>query len=313
MNVVELPPSLDYRTLDRFLATLPAEGGGKTLLDARHLRFVDPAGMIGLLGVGRILAERTGVRPHLHLPEGGDVPSYLARMGFQEAAREIFEGVAGDLSRPRGRGSDVLLEITPISENRHVHELVERVQDRAGAILSRTLRYPPAAVVHFSVILSEVCGNILEHAEAPGWVAAQTYNWSRRLGRQVLIVAVGDLGRGFRGSLTPEYAGRYGDRWSDATALEAAFLHGLTRFPDQGRGQGIQQMRRQVRRWGGLITVRSGTARIAELPAWEDLPPLESGLPPLPGAWVTLVLPAADPDEGGGSGPDPRAGGKEGR
>ncbi len=312
MNVVELPSSLDYRTLDRFLATLPGEGGGKTLLDARHLRFVDPAGMIGLLGVGRILAERTGVRPVLHLPESGDVPSYLARMGFQGAAREIFEGVAGDLSRPRGRGSDVLLEITPISENRHVHDLVERVQDRAGAILSRTLRYPPAAVVHFSVILSEVCGNILEHAEAPGWVAAQTYHWSRRLGRQVLIVAVGDLGRGFRGSLTPEYAGRYGDRWSDATALEAAFLHGLTRFPDQGRGQGIQQMRRQVRRWGGLITVRSGTARIAELPEWEDLPPLESGLPPLPGAWVTLVLPAAEPDEARASAPRPGAGGGEG-
>jgi hypothetical protein len=308
MNVVDLPATLDYRTLDRFLATLPGEGAGKTLLDARHLRFVDPVGMIGLLGVGRILAERTGAPPVLHLPEGGDVPQYLARMGFPEAARGIFEGIREDLPRRGGRSSDVLLEITPISENRHVHDLVERVQDRAGAILSRTLRYPPSAVVHFSVILSEVCGNILEHAEAPGWVAAQTYHWSRRLGRQVLIVAVGDLGRGFRGSLTPEYAGRYADRWSDATALEAAFLHGLTRFPDQGRGQGIQQMRRQVRRWGGLITVRSGTARIADLPDWEDTPPLESGLPNLPGAWVTLVLPAAESPEdaprgaGGGTG-----------
>jgi hypothetical protein len=296
MNVVQVPASLDYRSVDRlFAATLGVEG--KVLLDARHLRWVDPVGMIALLGVGRVLADRTGETPRLQLPEGGEVPGYMARMGFFREAVSIFAGLE-DAPRRSARPSDVLLEITPIAENRDVHELVERVQDRAGAILSRTLHYPPSAVVHFSVILSEVCGNILEHAEAPGWVAAQTYQWSKRLGKQVLVLAVGDLGRGFRGSLTSEYAGRYGDRWSDSTALEAAFIHGLTRFPDQGRGQGIQQMRKQVRRWNGVIAVRSGTARIADVPEWEDLPPLEDGLPAFPGAWVTLVLPQAD--EAGG-------------
>jgi hypothetical protein len=298
MNVVEVPASLDYRTLDRLFAAI--EGlEGKTLLDARHLRWVDPVGMIGLLGVGRVLEMRGGARAELHLPESGDVPGYLARMGFLDEASQVFAQLRGATPKRAARPSDVLLEITPIAENRDVHDLVERVQDRAGAILSRTLRYPPSAVVHFSVILSEVCGNILEHAEAPGWVAAQTYHWSRRLGRQVLVLAVGDLGRGFRGSLTSEYSGRYGDRWSDATALEAAFIHGLTRFPDQGRGQGIQQMRKQVRRWNGVIAVRSGTARIADVPDWEDLPPLEENLPAFPGSWVTLLLPAADEPGGG--------------
>jgi hypothetical protein len=298
MNVVDVPSSLDYQTLDRLFAAV-AGVEGKILLDARRLRWVDPVGMIGLLGVGRTVAARTGEAPVLGLPDGGEVPGYLARMGFFAEAEGIFGAIQGAVPKRAARPSDVLLEITPISENRHVHDLVERVQDRAGAILSRTLRYPPSAVVHFSVILSEVCGNILEHAEAPGWVAAQTYHWSKRLGRQVLVVAVGDLGRGFQGSLTSEYAGRYGDRWSDATALEAAFIHGLTRFPDQGRGQGIQQMRKQVRRWNGVIAVRSGTARIADVPEWEDLPPLEDGLPSFPGAWITLLLPALPEGEGG--------------
>lgn len=290
MNVIPVPPSLDYRTLDRLASDALAAGDGKALLDARHLRWIDPMGMIGLLGIGRILAERTGDLPTLQLPEGGDVPGYLSRMGFFAASAASFHAQEGPRRRP-GRGSDVLLEITPITENRDVHELVERVQDRAAAILGRTLRYPPAAVVQFSVILSEVCQNILEHAEAPGWVAAQSYHWSRRLGRQVLVIAVGDVGRGFRGSLAGEHAGRYGDRWSDATALEAAFIHGLTRFPDQGRGQGIQQIRKQVRRWDGVIAVRSGTARIADGAEWEDLSPLEDGLPPVPGAWITILLP----------------------
>jgi len=169
---------------------------------------------------------------------------------------------------------------------------VDRVQERAGAILSRTLRYPPAAVIQFAVILSEVCQNILEHAEAPGWVAAQSYFWKHRLGRHLLVIGVGDVGRGFRGSLAGEHSGRFGDRWGDATALEAAFIHGLTRFPDQGRGQGIQQIRKQVRRWDGAISIRSGTARIADVPAWEELPPLEEGLSPFPGAQIAILLPA---------------------
>lgn len=294
MKVVEVPGVLDHRAVDGLFAAAAEVEGGKVLVDARHLRFVDPMGMIALLGIGRLLADRTGSPPTLHLPDAGEVPGYLARMGFLTEARNAFGDLRGLTPRRGARPSDVLLEITPIAENRDVHELVERVQGRAGAILSRTLHYPPSAVVHFSVILSEVCGNILEHAEAPGWVAAQTYHFSRRLGRQVLVVAVGDMGRGFRGSLTSEYAGRYGDRWNDATALEAAFIHGLTRFPDQGRGQGIQQMRRQVRRWDGVISVRSGTARIADVPEWDDHPPLEQGLPPFPGSWITLLLPAHD-------------------
>ena len=137
-----------------------------------------------------------------------------------------------------------------------------------------------------------LCQNIIEHAEAPGWVAAQSYNWSRRLGRHVLVIAVGDLGRGFRGSLADEHAARFGDRWADATALEAAFIHGLTRFPDSGRGQGIQQIRKQVRRWDGSISIRSGTARIADVPEWDEAPPMATDLAEFPGAQINIVLPA---------------------
>jgi hypothetical protein len=141
------------------------------------------------------------------------------------------------------------------------------------------------------VILSEVCQNILEHAESPGWVAAQAYNWQKRLGRHVLVIAVMDLGRGFRGSLAPEHSARFADRWGDATALEAAFIHGLTRFPDSHRGQGIQQIRKQVRRWDGAISIRSGTARIADVPEWDDSPPLHEGMEPFPGAQIHILLP----------------------
>ncbi len=292
MKVVSVPGSLDQQTVDGFLDEVAqADPAARSLFDARHVRWVDPNGMVALLAAGAVARDRQGAPPRLGLPESGDVVGYLARMGFFQQAEGVFE-IEGPIPRRPSGSSDVLLEITPIEANQDVHAVVDRVQTRAGTILASKLGYPGTAVVQFSVILSEVCQNIVEHAEGPGWVAAQAYNWARRLGRWVVVISVMDLGRGFRGSLGDEHAARYGDRWSDATALEAAFLHGLTRFPDSGRGQGIQQIRRQVRRWDGAITIRSGSARIGQVPEWDDTPPMVEGLAAFPGAQIGIVLPA---------------------
>ncbi|MBI4521302.1 MAG: hypothetical protein HY701_10720 [Gemmatimonadetes bacterium] len=292
MRVVSVPHSLDYRTVDQLVAELRQAGESRVLFDARHVRWVDPYGMLGLLAAGTILRDRDGSASRLQLPPDGDVTSYLGRMGFFEQARSIFEFEVVGAGRRASASSDVLLEITPVTSHGDVHEVVDRVQERAGLILSRTLGYPSPAVVQFSVLLSEVCQNIIEHADAPGWVAAQTYHWTKRLGRHVLVLAVVDLGIGFTASLAAEHAERYGARWGDAAALEAAFLHGATRFHDSGRGQGIQQIRKQVQRWGGKFSVRSGTARIADVPEWDESPTLEEELPPLPGSQICIILPA---------------------
>ncbi len=296
MRVIDLPSSLDYQTYDALLAEVLEAGGEKILFDGRHLRWVGPNGVVSLLAAGSVARDRAGELPHLELADVGDVKSYLDRMGFFQAASGVFD--AGTKPHKRVAGdSDVLLEITPVTTNSDVHDVVDRVQRRAGAILSNTLGYPLTSVVQFSVILSEVCQNIIEHAEASGWVAAQSYNWSKRLGRQVVVISVSDLGRGFRGSLSDEHSARFADRWGDATALEAAFIHGLTRFPDSGRGQGIQQIRKQVRRWDGMISIRSGTARIADVPEWYDSPPLEEGLADFPGTQINIILPERIADE----------------
>ena len=291
MHVIRVPSSLDYSTVDSVFQQCAQAAEGKALFDAGYLRFVDPQGLVGLLSAGALLKRRLGQAPHLRLPRQAMVLGYLARIRFFEQARRFF---SMQTRRPRetAASSDVLLEITPVTTNSDVHAVVDRVQTRAGTILTRTLGYPLVTVVQFSVVLSEVCQNIIEHAGAPGWVAAQAYYWAKRRERWVLVIAVSDLGRGFRESLAREHAGRFGKRWGDGRALEAAFLHGVTRFQDLGRGQGIQQIRRQVRRWDGLISIRSGTARIADVPEWDDTPPLEQGLARFPGAQINIVLPA---------------------
>lgn len=289
-RVLEVPPTLDERAFDALIADASIGAGDRALVDARHLRWADPYGMIGLLSLGRALGE-AGVRPSLQFPQNPDVARYLGRMGFASAAQEVYEVHAA----PRGRGpaesSSVLLEITPIRSNDDVHGVVDQVSERAGDILVEKLGYGRAAGAQFSIVLSEVCQNITEHAGSGGWVGIQSYNWQKRLGRNVVVIAVMDLGVGFRGSLAKEHAARFGDRWSDTTALEAAFIHGVTRFRDPGRGQGIKNIRKSVGRWGGKISIRSGTARIADVPEWDDAPPMESGLPFLPGSQIRIVLP----------------------
>ena len=290
MNVFSVPTELDHQAVDQVLDTAGQTGIARMLFDARHVRWIDPNGMVALLAAGAELKKQGG-SPRLQLPDNSDVLGYLSRMGFFRQANGIFE-LLGRVPKRVSRLSDVLLEITSITANADVHTVIDDVQKRAGHVLASRLGYPATSVVQFSVILSEVCQNIVEHAEGPGWVAVQAYNWTKRLGRYVVVISVMDIGRGFRDSLNDEHSARYGDRWGDSTALEAAFLHGLTRFPDSGRGQGIQQIRRQVQRWDGSITIRSGTARIAQVPEWDITDPVVDGLKSFPGAQISIILPA---------------------
>jgi hypothetical protein len=292
VKVLTLPASLDERYFETVVRAFADAQEHRVLFDATHVRWADPYGMIGVLALGEV-ARRLGEQPLLKLPDSSDVVSYMGRMGFFEHAAPIFE-VSG--ARPRSRadgGSDVLLEITPVNSHQDVHTVVDLVNERGMKILTSQLNYPPREAFQFSVILSEVCQNIIEHAEASGWVATQTYNWSKKVGRKVVVIAVMDLGIGFRASLAGAHAARYA-RWDDAAALEAAFMHGQTRFHDPGRGQGLQQIRKYVSRWGGRISIRSGTARIADVPAWDEgaTPPLAENLPHLPGSQIGIVLPA---------------------
>ena len=302
---VEVPSRLDeegFETLvERLNGVAPPgdegrESGGRVLLDARRVRWTSPYGLVGLLAVGQVARDRTGLAPAIESPESSEIRSYWERMDFWKNAAGVFQ--LPSISTRSHRDSDALLEITPIRSHHDVHHVVERVRERAAAILETQLRYPKPAVIHFSVILSEVCQNILEHAEADGWVCAQTYDWKKRLGRQVLVLAVMDVGVGFQGSLAPEHARRFGDQWSASAALEAAFLQGESRFRDPGRGQGLQAIRRQVERWDGGIRIRSGDAMIGRVPEWDDAPSHAEGLPEFPGAQIFIVMPARPEEEG---------------
>ncbi|MFQ5689618.1 MAG: ATP-binding protein [Gemmatimonadota bacterium] len=295
-RVIEVPATLDEMAFEVLVAALnraTEDGADCLLFDARRVTWVTPYGLVGLLALGTVARERTGRPPLIEAPEDPNVRSYCQRIDFWPQAAAVF-----DLPAAQGKShgsSDALLEITAIRSHEDVHHVVEHVRERSAAILQHRLCYPRPAVIPFSIMLSEVCQNILEHAESIGWVCAQTYHWKRRLGKDVLVLAVMDVGIGFAGSLAAEHARRFGDSWSAGTALEEAFLNGESRFRDPGRGQGLQAIRRQVSRWNGEVRIRSGDAMIARVPEWDDISPLRTGLEEFPGAQVLIVMPAMTP------------------
>ena len=91
MNVLAVPVSLDHQTVDGLLDGVASVDHDRTLFDARHLRWVDPNGMVALLAAGSVARNRQGTLPRLELPESPDVLGYLSRMGFFRGARGVFE------------------------------------------------------------------------------------------------------------------------------------------------------------------------------------------------------------------------------
>jgi anti-sigma regulatory factor (Ser/Thr protein kinase) len=287
-SVITVPPSLDDHTFEQVveqLATVPPDA--KLLVDARHTRWASPYGLTALLALGQTREERADFAA----PETEDTASYWARTGFFKHAEEIYD-LHGSVPKARGGESSVLLEITPVVKSEDVHEVVGRIQQKAQQILSKELNIDAKATVGFAMTLSEVCQNIVEHAGRGGWVGVQTYTWRKRLAnRRVVVIAVCDAGLGFRQSLESAPGRVRNDRWDDAAALEEAVIRGVSRFRDPGRGQGLAGVRRYVGRWDGKVSVRSGTAKIAIVPSWDDDVPLLEKLAPFPGSQVQVTIP----------------------
>jgi len=287
-SVITVPPSLDDHTFEQVveqLASVPADA--KLLVDARHTRWASPYGLTALLALGQTRGERASFAA----PETEETASYWARTGFFRHAEDIYD-LRGSVPKARGGESSVLLEITAVTKSEDVHDVVGRIQQKAQQILSKELNIDAKATVGFAMTLSEVCQNIVEHAGRGGFVAVQTYTWRKRLAnRRVVVIAVCDAGLGFRQSLESAPGRVRSDRWDDAAALEEAVIRGVSRFRDPGRGQGLAGVRRYVGRWDGKVSVRSGTAKIAIVPSWDDDVPLLEKLAPFPGSQVQVTIP----------------------
>lgn len=271
-------------TFEQFL-TLARES---PVIDLREITFIDPYGMVGLLEIGEVLTSE-GIQKLLYLPKSEEVLKYLERMDFFAFVDRYFslEPSAPHLSNKYQRSSysDVLLEITFIEKSDDIHFIVGKVKDRGHAILARHLNYDENAINNFVVALSEVCQNIIEHSKTKGFVGIQKYHF-QNLNKNVVKIAVMDIGIGFRKSLSERFSLK-----NDLEAIEKGLLHGASRYADKGRGHGLSAVRRFVKQWNGKLSIRSGTAKLSIIPEWSRGKAKEHDLTYFPGAQINIMLP----------------------
>lgn len=260
----------------------------KSHIDLRHISFIDPYGMVGLLEIGEHFKSKD-IQKTIHLPESEEVIKYLERMDFFKYAGKYFSLEPSELKIPdkysRSSFSDVLLEITPVKKSDDIHFIVGKVKDRANKILKRHLHYDERAINGFIVALSEVCQNIIEHSEHTGFVGIQKYHF-QNIDKNVVKIAVMDLGIGFKNSLKTRF-----DIRDDIDAIERALFHGASRYADTGRGHGLASVRRFINQWNGKISIRSGTASLSIIPKWAWGNEKEQNLTHFPGAQINILLP----------------------
>lgn len=260
-----------------------------SLIDLKDVTFIDPYGMVGILEIGELLKSER-IKKTIRLPESEEVLKYLERMDFFKFAAEYFNLDPSELQISgkylRSSYSDVLLEITPIEKSDDIHFIVGKVKDRAQSILAKHLRYDDRAINGFIVALSEVCQNIIEHSETKGYVGIQKYFWHQKLKKNVVKIAVMDIGIGFRKSLSERFSFK-----NDLEPIEQALLHGASRYTEKGRGHGLAAVRRFVNQWDGKLSIRSGTAKLSIIPDWSRGKKKETKLSPFPGAQINILLP----------------------
>jgi hypothetical protein len=286
-TVINVPHSLEDKSFEQVLdqvAPLPLDE--KIIVDTRHARWASPYGLTALLALAQSRAERPVLRPR-----GRECQYLLVGDGFLQARGRALRA-PGESEEHEGGGDERAARGDLHFQERRRAHVVDKIQQRAQDALVKNLNLDAKITMRFTMALSEVCQNIVEHAGRGGWVAFRPTPGEFASAAARWSSSLSPIPEWFRQSLesAPGFKGR---RWDDGQALEETVMRGASRFRDPGRGQGLAGVRRFVGNWDGKLSIRSGTARIAVLPKgdWDEDEPLVEDLSYFPGAQVQITIP----------------------
>ena len=236
-----------YRLLDAVPRT------SQVVFDLGQIDFIRPYGLVALTTAIRHLAAQTR-KPVLLLNLSDQVYLYLHRMDFFQISANWCkpDKIVASGGWSRDPATMNLLEMSPIGSA----DDVARVMERTERIFSRWLLIPNLRSL--LNVLSELCANIYQHSADPtGYALIQKYNSVKRE-RVTVRLAVGDAGRGIRGSL----AERHPDIGTQPLDYLLAAMNGRTARNSGRGGLGLRLVEQIVGSEGGQLWLRSETAAI---------------------------------------------------
>lgn len=237
---------LTVQTIDQVIEVITSKSSVD--LDLTRVDFIDPYALL-LLVLSLRHRDNLGRPLHVRWPIRKDVRGWMRAMGF---FGEINDPKLTRWSEASSK-SDALQPITHIIGEEEVARLVNAFDKRL------TNRYPLTVESRSALVkvMFELFQNIPQHSNATGEIAdphglaaMQDYSGS-------IFLAVADAGIGLRQSLSTRE--RFVDL-SDLSALNRIVYDGMSRFSDPGRGGELRRIAKLVRKWDGLLVIRSGEA-----------------------------------------------------
>ncbi len=267
----------DVQTNDNLYGLLSAIKRTQYALNLANAGFIKPMGVVALALAVRRIAEQSG-HPVRLVNLDDELLAYLERVNLFTVAGQWLQldGSLPEQHWDRNPRTANLLELTPITNTSDVI----RVMERAEAIFSRWLQLPNLGSL--LKVISELCSNIYQHSGDPhGFVLIQRYRVVSRNEADV-ILAVGDMGQGIRGSLVA----RHPELGTEPLAYIQAALEGSTsRYTGRG-GLGLRTVEETIAKEGGYLWLRSETAAIRSYGPDRRYP--FTNLAPMPGTQVVV-------------------------
>lgn len=220
------------------------------ILDMSNTPFVRTYGVMALVITCRKLAKLSG-QPVLLKNLSDEVNEYLHSINFFEVGSNWVRcSTRADQNEIDNQISN-RLELTTIVGSKNV----ELIAERAETIFSHWLR---VSDLHKLVnVLSELCANVYQHSGDPfGCVLIQKVQ-SKTRGRVEVRLAVGDMGRGIKGSLIAHH----GEIGHDTIDYLREAMKGRSARAGRG-GLGLRRVEQIVKEVGGYLWLRSETAAI---------------------------------------------------
>ena len=237
---------LTVDTIDQVIEVITSKESAS--LDLTNADFIDPYALL-LLVLSLRQREQVKMPLRVRWPVRKDVLGWIRAMGFFS---EIGAPNVAERSEAWNR-SDALQPITLITKEEDVSLLVNAFDKRLYE------RYPLTDESRNALVkvMFELFQNIPQHSNATGEIADPHGLAAMQDYADSIFLAVADMGIGLRKSLSTR-AGFVDS--SDSSALNRIVYDGMSRFSDPGRGGELRRIAHLVRRWDGLLVIRSGEA-----------------------------------------------------
>jgi hypothetical protein len=256
--------------LKRLYGLAVLEGHSDIVLDLSLLDHIYPNGIVPIVAQVDALRNR-GKRFQVVPPTDREFTAYCERMGWLHYLDpERFS-----------QGHDVVAStaLHRFSSDEELNSLINRVVE----ISLQQLVFAEGVPTAFEWTINEIAGNVLVHAQAPGFLQVITYRENRRL-----VFTVCDSGIGIPATIRETFEDVHGD----VAAIELAIRAGVTSKPDFGQGNGLAGSLGIAKESGGLLSITSGRAWLRLLDGNLEA---RRNFPPYNGTCVDMQLPVDKP------------------